>query len=99
MTEPDRLILQALARYEAGVCECGHHRSESMASEHDPSDPDHVARYVAGDPFRCLSCTELARAQKAYMKALGDDNADVIDGTKWATELVPRKRATAAAGA
>ena len=83
MTEPDRLILQALTQYEAGVCECGHHRSQSMDSAHDPGDPEHVAKYDAGSPFRCHACTEL-----------GPDNAVLLAGTKWVTELVPRRPPT-----
>lgn len=84
------MILQALQAYESGLCECGHHRSESFDSAHDPMDPEHVARYQAGKPFRCLACSEMARAQRAHAKALGESAEADMAGLKWVAELVPR---------
>jgi len=96
MTEPDRLILQALTAFEADLDDCGHPRSESMAWEHDPLNPDYVASYKVPAPSRCLACTALADAQRAYVKALGEDNAHMVEGTKWGVVL--QERATRAAG-
>lgn len=90
VTHFDRLLLLALAAYEADVCECGHPRSESMSWEHDPRNPEHTARYVAGAPFECLACGEMARAQAAYSKALGQENQEHMAAMKWVAELVPR---------
>jgi hypothetical protein len=91
VTKHDRLLMLALAEYEADLCEgCGHPRSESMNAEHDGRDPEHVARYEAGAPFECLACAELARAQRAYASAAGGYAEEQMQGLKWVTELVPR---------
>ena len=89
-TEHDRLLMRALIRYEAGLCSCGVHRLDAMADEHNPLNPEHEARYMAGAPFRCHVCTELGRAQRSHEKALGDANAHEMHGLYWSAELVPR---------
>ncbi|MGG5257456.1 hypothetical protein [Phycicoccus avicenniae] len=97
MTDADRLILRALHEYESGLCACGHPRSESWSPEHDPANPEHVARYQTGAPYRCFACTELAKSQKRYTTQLGQDS-DYADGAYWVTELVPRGLALAPPG-
>lgn len=91
MTEPDRLILQALTAYESDLDECGHTRAESTAWEHDPLNPEHVAKYVVDPPARCYACSAIASAQRAYVKALGDDNAHEVEGTRWGARLAPAR--------
>ena len=91
MTEHDRLLLLALHRHEADLCSCGHPRSESMNPDHDKDDPEGAAGYFAGEPFRCLACTELAAAQKTYADTVGPDRIDAMHGLQWAVELIHRK--------
>ena len=43
MTEHDRLLLQALTRYEADLCACGHPRDEAWSPDNDPANHEHVA--------------------------------------------------------
>lgn len=92
MTEHDRLLLLALTRLEADMCACGHPREESLNPKNDKHDPEGEAGYFAGEPFRCLACTELAVAQQAYAKAVGPDRTDAMHGLKWMVELIPRRK-------
>lgn len=91
MTEPDRLLLLALTRHEADLCSCGHPLTESMDPANDKDDPEGDAGYFAGEPLRCLACTELAAAQKSYADAVGPDRLDAMYGLRWIAELVHRK--------
>ena len=86
VTEADRLLMRALTAYEADLCACGHPRAQAWSPEHDRHDPDHVAHYETGAPFRCFACTALAAAQKRYEQTRPDD----VPGAYWVTELVPR---------
>lgn len=90
VTEGDRLIIQALAEYEQGLCQCGNHRLESQSNDHNPYNPQHTGVYKAGLPDRCYVCTELARAQRSHAKALGPENQDDLDGLSWPVVLMPR---------
>ena len=92
ITDADRLIIQALTAYEAGLCQCGNHRAETTSDEHNPYNPQHEATYKAGLPERCYVCTELSRAQRAHAKALGPDNVDDMDGLSWPVALIPSRR-------
>lgn len=89
MTDVDRLLFLALDAYEADLCSCGHPRSEAWSPEHDPADPFHVAHYETGAPFRCFSCAERARGEKAYAKTHGEER---MAGAYFVTELVPNPR-------
>ena len=89
LTDVDRLLLKALDAYEDDLCRCGHPRAEAWSPEHDPADPDHVAKYEAGAPFRCFACTALASGEKEYAKAAGDER---MAGAYFVTELVPNPR-------
>ena len=87
MTEHDRLLLQALTRYEADLCACGHPRDEAWSPDNDPANHEHVAHYETGPPYRCFACTVLAKSQSNYAKAYGDDH---MRGAYWVAELTPR---------
>lgn len=87
ITSADRLIIRALHRYETGLDQCGHPRSESMDPLHDPANPDHVATYQTGPPFVCLACAAIETSQAAWAKKHGEE---AMAGTKWVAELVPR---------
>ena len=91
VTEHDRLLILALREFERGLCDCGQHKSESMAPQHDADDPEATATYVTGEPFRCHACTAIAKSQRAHLEALGPEHADYADGQKWGVELVARK--------
>lgn len=60
---------------------------------HDPADPNHVASYETGAPFRCLACEAKGKAQQAYSKALkaaqgSDGDSDDVGQFKWIVSLV-----------
>lgn len=63
---------------------------------HDGADPDHVARYETGAPFRCLACEAIGHARRRFSKALtaaqgsgGDD--DNVGQFQWSVQLVPNE--------
>jgi len=87
MTEADRLLLRALAAFEADLCRCGHPRAQAWSPDHDGANLDHVAHYETGAPFRCFACTALAKSQDRYSQAYGPEHSQ---GAYWVTELVPR---------
>lgn len=92
MTEHDRLLLLALGRHEADLCECGHPRSESMDPKFDKDDPEGEGGYFADAPIRCFACTARDEAQHAYAKDLGADRQHLLHGLRWTTELQLRRR-------